>query len=336
MTSILDPIVVRGNAIKNRLAMAPMVTFSFKGDRGNYYGERHVAHYTDAAAAGTGLIIAQSTNVAGVASGAGMWTPGSRNALRAIAQSARCHGATIMLQLSGGSDADKDINRWTTDEILARQQELLEAALTAARLGFNGVEYHLAHGFTLCRFMDAAANRRTDAFGGSLENRLRIVTDIVPELRDNTPENFIISARIGEFAPSSEEGLAAARHLERCGFDMLDVTFGMTMPEGPVPDGFEFSPVTHSGYVIKQAVGIPVMGCYGVRTPGQARLLVEKGYADLAGVGRAMLADPRFAAATLHGEPYNPCAACKRCFWFTDHAKCPARKAAEQTFARAV
>jgi 2,4-dienoyl-CoA reductase-like NADH-dependent reductase (Old Yellow Enzyme family) len=117
--------------------------------------------------------------------------------------------------------------------------------------------------------------------------------------------------------------------LEACGIDMLSISFGMTVPEGPVPDDFGFSPVTHSGYVIKRTVTVPVIGAYGIRTRGQARRLIENRYADLAGIGRAMLADPRFAANILNGTPYRPCIACKRCSWFTDNTRCPSLKLPE-------
>ena len=329
MPSITTPLTVRGRTIKNRIAMLPMVTFPYIGKGEDYYNEQHLLHYTQAAENGAGLIILQSTNVAGVEREQGMWTPGSLAILKQIAKNARENGATAMMQLAGGSDRDKDINQWSTDDVLARQRELKLAAIKAHELGFHGVEYHFAHGFTLCRFMDGAANQRTDEFGGSLENRCRIVTDILPEVRAQVPEDFIISARMGQFTPTSEDGVATAQHLEQCGLDMLSVSFGMTVPEGPVPDGFGFSPVTHSGYVIKQAVSVPVIGAFGIRTPEQAKGLVENRYADLTGLGRAMLADPRFAANLLHGTPFRPCISCKNCSWFTNTLRCPARKLPE-------
>jgi 2,4-dienoyl-CoA reductase-like NADH-dependent reductase (Old Yellow Enzyme family) len=306
-----------------------MVPFPFLRESGDHYHEQHLHHYSQAAENGVGLIIVQSTRVEGVTREQGMWTPGSQAILRQITENARSNGAAIMIQLSIEPEQDKDINEWSTATVLEKQQELKEAAIKAAELGFDGVEYHFAHGFTLCQFMDAQANRRTDEFGGSLENRCRIVTDILPEVRERAGDDFIISARMGEFTPTSEDGIATARHLEQCGMDMLSVSFGMTMPEGPVPEGFEFSPTTHSGYVIKQAVTVPVIGANGIRTPEQAKGLVENGYADLTGLGRAMLADPRFAANLLHGTPYQRCISCKNCSWFKNTLRCPARKMAE-------
>ncbi len=326
MPTMHDEIVVRGHRIKNRLAMLPIMTFSFQGEGGHYYGKQHIAHYTSAAESGIGLIIVQSTSVVGVGDNSGMWTSGSLNALREIVKNAHARGATIMIQLSGGADYDSDINNWSTEQVRGRQNDLKLAALQAAEIGFDGVEYHFAHGFTLCRFMDAAFNQRTDEFGGSLENRLRILTDVLPEIRANTPEQFIISARMGEYTPSHDEGVATAQYLEGAGLDLLSISFGMTVPDVPVPDGFDFSAVTYSGYAIKQVVSVPVIGVNAIRTAEEAKKLIEQGYADICGVGRAMLADPRFAAHVLEGAPAVECFACKRCLWFTDHTKCPARR----------
>lgn len=331
MPQITTPLTVRCLTIKNRITLLPMVPFPYIGDGGDYYNTQHLHHYTQAAENGVGLLIVQSTRVEGVTREQGMWTPGSRSILKQIAENARSNGATAMIQLSIEPEQGKDINLWSTDAVLEKQHELKEAALMARELGFQGVEYHFAHGFTLCQFMDAATNRRTDQFGGSLENRCRIVTDILPEVRERAGDDFILSARMGEFTPTSEDGVASARHLERCGLDMLSVSFGMTVPEGPVPENFEFSPVTHSAHVIKQAVSVPVIGAFGIRTPEQARRLIEDQHADLAGLGRAMLADPRFAANLLHGTPYRPCISCKNCSWFTTTLRCPARKLRERS-----
>jgi 2,4-dienoyl-CoA reductase-like NADH-dependent reductase (Old Yellow Enzyme family) len=329
MPHVSDPLVIRGQQIKNRIAMLPMVTFSFKGEDGNYYGEQHVAHYAAAAEGGAGLIILQSTSVVGVGRDQGMWTPGSQAALRRIAAAIRAQGATGMMQLSAGWNDERSPDAWSGAEIAALQEELRLAALRACALGFHGVEYHFAHGFTLCRFLDASRNRRTDAYGGAPENRIRLLTGILPDIRRDTPASFIVSARMGEYAPASADGVGLARLLERAGVDLLNVSFGMRMPEGPVPEGFAFSPVTCSAAVIKRNVGIPVIGLYGIRTAKQAAQLVEQGYADLVGVGRAMLADPRFPRHVLYGDPVNACLGCKRCSWFTDHTKCPARKTAQ-------
>ncbi|MDR3321634.1 MAG: hypothetical protein LBS93_04230 [Synergistaceae bacterium] len=231
-----------------------------------------------------------------------------------------------MMQLSCRSGIDAlDVNRPSTDEIKELRSEMLEAAKKANVLGFDGVEYHFAHGFFLSRLLDSEANKRTDEFGGSLPKRASILTDIIPEIRAATGDGFIVAVRMGAYTPTEEEGIAAARHFESSGVDLLDITFGVEEPEGPVPEGFPFSPVTYSGCIIKRAVNVPVIGVFGLRSADDAKLLLEREYADIAGIGRGMLADPHFAERVIKGEPVNTCRTCRRCLWFTDHTKCPAR-----------
>jgi 2,4-dienoyl-CoA reductase-like NADH-dependent reductase (Old Yellow Enzyme family) len=324
MTKITDELTIRGNRVKNRIAMLPVMTFSFVGDGGNFYGRQHIDHYAEIAEGGAGLVIVQATHVDGVLSESGKWTPGSQDALKAIAANSKSRGAVAIMQLAAG-DGKLDINLPSSEDLRTKQRELLEAALKAHALGYDGVEYHFAHGFYLCKLLDASYNRRTDEFGGSTENRARILTDIIPAIREKTGENFIVAVRMGAYTPTLETAIETARLFEKSGVDLLDISFGMKIPPGPVPDDFTFGPVTHSGYLIKQSVNIPVIGVYDLRSAEQVRTLVERGYADMAGVARAILADPRFPERVLNEQSVNQCRACKECFWFTDHTKCPAR-----------
>lgn len=86
MARITDGFVVRGNYIKNRIVMAPMVTFSFQGDNGSYYGKQHIEHYTQRAKGGAGLIIVQATQVAGAINSTNLWSPDNVAALKQIAE----------------------------------------------------------------------------------------------------------------------------------------------------------------------------------------------------------------------------------------------------------
>ena len=112
--------------------------------------------------------------------------------------------------------------------------------------------------------------------------------------------------------------------MESAGIDLLNISFGMAMPEGPVPDGFICGPMAFSGCRMKQALDeLPVIAAGGIRTEEQARFLIEHDYADLVGVGTAFLADPAFANHIMNGALINKCRGCARCAWFTDHTKCP-------------
>jgi NADPH2 dehydrogenase len=332
MARLQDALIIRGNTIKNRIVMEPMFTFTYLGDilgdsrtqEKSFYGKQHIDHYEERAKGGAGLIIIQATQCAGSASGTEQWTEYDKSILKTIAQKCHNYGAAVMMQLACG---DTDINALTADEIHAMQREMITAAVTAYQLGFDGAEFHLAHGFTLCKFIDAKFNKRTDAFGGTAENRVRVLTGILPEIRANTGEKFMLGVRMGEFLPESRDGFEAAGIFEQAGIDLLNISFGMKMPVDPVPDGFICSPMAYSGCRIKQAVdSIPVIACGALRTEEEVRFLIGHDYADLAGIGTAFLADPAFAKAIMNNQPVNKCHGCERCQWFTDHAKCPARK----------
>lgn len=323
MTKITDELVVRGNHIKNRIVMAPMVTFSFHGDNGSYYGKQHIEHYTERAKGGVGLIIVQATNVLGAANSTNMWSTDNSLVLRKIAANSHEYGARIMMQLSCGN---VDINQLSAAELYAMQMDMKQAAISACEMGFDGVEYHFAHGFTLCKFLDVSYNQRTDQYGGDASNRIRILSELLPEIRSNTHEKFIISLRMGEYLPDSKDGIEVARTFEKVGIDLLHISFGMQSPIHSVPDGFQCSPMTYSGCKIKKAVGIPVIAVNEIRTGEQVRFLIENDYVDLTAIGRGMFTDSEFANHVMNNEPVNKCFGCEKCFWFTDHTLCPARR----------
>ena len=326
MTKITDDLIIRGNRIKNRIVLVPMVTFSFQGDNGSFFGKQHIDYYTERAKGGTGLIIVQATRVLGAANAANMWSPDNIAALKQIVNNCHRYGATIMIQLSCG---DMDINQLSSDEIFLMQMDMKQAAISACAIGFDGVEFHFAHGYALCKFLDASYNKRLDQYGGDAANRVRILTEILPEIRNYTHENFIIGVRMGEYLPSSQDGIEIAKIFENAGVDLLHISFAAHPPTHAVPEGFICSPTTYSGCKIKQEVTVPVIVVNQIRTEEQVRFLIENNYVDFAGIGRAMFADPAFANHVIHSEPVNKCFGCgnnEGCFWLTDHLLCPARK----------
>ena len=228
----------------------------------------------------------------------------------------------IMLQLHCGN---LNINELSAAEIYSMQINMMQAAIHAYEIGFDGVEYHFAHGFTLCKFLDASYNRRTDHYGGDAINRTRILTEILPEVRNTTNKNFIVSVRMGEYLPESKDGIEIAKIFENVGIDLLHISFGMQAPTNPILEGFICSSMTYSGCKIKKEVNIPVIAVNEIREEKQVRFLIENDYVDFTAIGRGMLADPEFANHVINSEPVNTCSGCKNCFWFTDHTICPAR-----------
>ena len=323
MAAVNESIIIRGNTIKNRIVMEPMVTFSFHGDNGTFYGSQHIRHYTERAKGGSGLIIIQATAVYGAVSSNEKWSEDNTLALKQIANNCHEYGAVVMMQLSCG---DLDINTLTLPEIHSIQENLVQAAVTACSLGFDGAEFHFAHGYTLCKFLDASYNKRTDEYGGNVNNRTRILTEILPEIRKKTKDKFILGVRMGEYQPESKDGIDAAKAFKKAGIDILNISYGMKLPVQPVPEGFPCSSTTYSGCKIKKEVNIPVIAVNEIRTEDQVRFLIDNGYVDFAGIGKGMLADPSFANHVLNSEQINKCFGCKKCFWFTDHTNCPAGK----------
>lgn len=324
MTKLEDTLTIRSNTIKNRIVMAPVYTFSFHGDNGSHYGKQHIEHYTERAKGGAGLIIVQATSVFGAVHSTDIWSSDNIMALKEIATNCHGYGSTVMIQLSCGNI---DINQLSTAEIHSMQAEMKQAAIAACEIGFDGVEYHFAHGFTLCKFIDASCNQRTDQYGGDAVNRTRILTEILPSIRNDTHEKFIVSLRMGEYLPESKDGIEVAIIFEKAGIDLLHISFGMKPPVHTVPEGFICSAMAYSGCKIKKEVGIPVIAVNEIRTEEQVRFLIENNYVDLVGIGRGFLADPEFANHVMNKETVNKCFECKKCLWFTDHTKCPAKKA---------
>lgn len=327
MSKLSDEITIGGKKIKNRIVMPPMMCFSFKGDNGGRYGEQHVNHYTQRAKGGTGLIIIQATPVGGAKKQLGVWNDEQMKPLKAIAQNCHHYGSTVMMQLYC---EDENINEVSVEQIHTMQVDCIAAAAMAKQAGFDGVEYHFAHGFTLCRFLDPISNQRKDSYGGSLINRVRIITEIIPEIRKAAGEDFIVSARMGGNIPDVAGAIAVAKVLEESGIDLLHISFGMQEPTNAVPADFKGSIIAYNGSEIKKHVNIPVIAVSEIVTGEQAKFLVENDYANLVAIGRGLFADENWANKVLAGKAINQCRNCggtsRKCLWFNDHTKCPARK----------
>ena len=327
MSKLADEIIIRGKKIKNRIVMPPMFCFTFTGDNGGMYGEQYVEHYTKRAKGGTGLIIVQATSVVGAAKQIGVWSDEQMKPLEKIAQNCHSYGSTVMMQLSCG---DIDINELSIEQIHTMQEDCIAAAARAKQAGFDGSEYHFAHGYTLCRFLDSTFNKRTDNYGGALENRIRFLTEIMPQVREAVGEQFIVSVRMGGNIPDVAGAIDVAKAFEEAGIDLLHISFGMEQPTNAVPTGFKCSAIAFNASEIKKHVNIPVIAVSEIFTGQQAKFLVENEYVDFVAIGRGIYADENWANKVLADEPIQQCRNCggssRKCMWFVDHTKCPAQK----------
>ncbi|WEK48818.1 MAG: NADH:flavin oxidoreductase/NADH oxidase [Candidatus Kaistia colombiensis] len=189
------------------------------------------------------------------------------------------------------------------DDIAALRSDFVAAAQRAVRAGFKMIELHFAHGYLIQSFLSPLANHRTDAYGGSLENRMRLAAEIAGDVREAMPAEIPLVARISatdwiEGGWTLDDSLVLARLLKGAGVDMLDVSSGGNMVQGVANSAL----TQRSGYQtdfahqIRTATGLPVQTVGLIRSAAFANQLLEDGKADMVALGRQMLFNPRWAA----------------------------------------
>jgi 2,4-dienoyl-CoA reductase-like NADH-dependent reductase (Old Yellow Enzyme family) len=342
------PTAINGLTIPNRIAMAPM-TRAFSPD--GIPGEDVASYYARRAAAGVGLIVTEGTYVAHESAGGSDRIPRFHGAEQLagwarVVEAVHAEGGTIIpqlwhigmdreqgkppfpdapaigpsgLRLDGTEGTGRSMTQADLDAVTGA---FAEAAASAERIGFDGVELHGAHGYLLDQFLWAGTNRRTDAYGGDLVSRTRFPAEVVAAVRDVVSADFPIVFRFSQWkggdyearlAESPEELEALLTPLAEAGVDAFHAsTRRYWTPE------FEGSDLNLAGWA-KKLTGRPVItvgsvgldGPFspGVRGEGAAvkgiddllgRLEVEE--FDLVAVGRALLQDPEWAAKVLGGR----------------------------------
>ena len=217
-----------------------------------------------------------------------------------------------------------------TAEIKELVREFGAAAKRVQLAGADGVELHGAHGYLIQEFLSPYTNRRTDEYGGSFDNRMRFITEIIAEIRRQCGADFPIIARISvdEFYreigdPADEgitldEGIRIAKRLEECGIDAIDVSSATyeTMNYWLEPTSFQTGWRSYLAKTVKQNVSIPVLAANLIRSPEQAEQQLKEGIQDFISLGRPLLADPDWANKAKAGRPeeIRRCICCLWCF----------------------
>jgi 2,4-dienoyl-CoA reductase-like NADH-dependent reductase (Old Yellow Enzyme family) len=347
---LFSPIRLGGLALANRVVVSPMCQYSARDGVAQPW---HWQHVGSLAISGAGAVILEATAVEPSGRIApedlGLWGEPHQTALTRLIADIRTYSRTpIGVQLAhagrkaavrrpwedGGAPLPADDPRaWPLDGPsalpfsetsqvpaaldeagLARIRDAFAAAAGRAdACGFDLVELHAAHGYLLHEFVSALSNRRTDAYGGPLENRLRFPLEVARAIRAAWPKTKALGARITgsdwtEGGVTPDEAAAFAAALEREGFDYVCVSSGGNVPHARIP-GRELGYQAPFARVVREAVGIPVMSVGMIVDPHQAEEIVAGGDADLVALARAMLDDPRWplhAAAVLGAEPAYP------------------------------
>jgi 2,4-dienoyl-CoA reductase-like NADH-dependent reductase (Old Yellow Enzyme family) len=341
---LLSPLTIRGLTLRNRIVMSPMCQYSADEGMANDW---HLVHLGSRAAGGVALIIVEATAVTRdgrISPGdVGIWTDAQIEPLARIASFVHSQGAIAGIQLAhagrkassavpwegGGTlktaadggwpvvapspipfnDGDPvpiELDEKGIDGIVDAFEAAARRALTA---GFKVLEIHAAHGYLLHEFLSPLSNQRTDQYGGSLENRMRLTLRVAERLRALTPDELPLFVRISatdwvEGGWDIEQSVELCKRLKALGVDLIDVSTGAIVPTARIPVG--------KGYQVPCARRIHddadiKTGAVGLITDAQyADEIVTGGNADLVLVGRELLRDPYWTLKAQHEFEEEP------------------------------
>jgi 2,4-dienoyl-CoA reductase-like NADH-dependent reductase (Old Yellow Enzyme family) len=343
---LLSPLTVRRVHLRNRIAMSPMCQYVA---RDGFADDWHLVHLGSRAAGGAALVMVEATAVTPegriTPGDVGVWDDAHAEPLARIARFIHTQGAAIGIQLAhAGRKASCDVP-WKGGAPLTAAQgawpvvapspvpfgeqspvpraldaagidAVVEAFVSAARravaAGFDLVELHAAHGYLLHEFLSPLSNRRTDEYGGSLANRMRMPVRVARAVRRALPPDMPLFVRISatdwaEGGWDVEQSAALARALKPEGVDLIDVSSGGLVPTAkiPVARGYQVplaAQVRREADILTGAVGL-------ITEPEQANEVIQRGCADLVFLGRALLREPYWALraeAALDGEQQWP------------------------------
>ncbi len=319
---LLEPIKVGTMHLKNRIVMPPMCTRLARPD--GSVTENLIKYYEERAKGGVGLIIVEYSFIDQKESRAAICQLGIQNdhmipGLNELAEAVKSYGAGAVLQIAhGGRQTTPEImghqpvapsaipckvtrvqpRELTIQEIESIQESFVNAAQRAKRAGFDGVELHGSHGYLICSFLSPYSNKRTDKYGGSIENRARFAVEIIEKIREKVGEKFTVGIRISgdEFVPGGlklTETTIAAKIFESSGVDYIHVSAGNyeSVHHFVNPTYYPKGYLLHLAEAMKKVVNIPVIavGSLDVYTAENA---LRDGKADLVAFGRALIADP--------------------------------------------
>jgi 2,4-dienoyl-CoA reductase-like NADH-dependent reductase (Old Yellow Enzyme family) len=332
MRQLFTPLKIKDIILKNRLAMSPMCMYSAED---GYANDFHLVHYGSRAIGGMGLLIQEATGVSPegriTPGDLGLWDDEHMEKLKPIVDFIKLHRAVPGIQLAhagrktscavpwhGGQQLKTGEGGWQTvapsaipfnledNAPLALDREGIRkviadfkaAAERALKIGYQVVEIHGAHGYLIHQFLSPLSNHRTDEYGGSFENRTRLLLEIVSAIRSVWPENLPLFTRLSatdyvDGGWNVDETVKLATILKEKGVDLIDSSSGGMVPYAKIPFGPGYQ-VAFAERIRKEA-GI-MTGAVGLITEvHQAEGILSEGKADLILIARQSLRDPHYA-----------------------------------------
>ena len=331
---LFSPLTIRSVTLRNRIGMSPMCQYTATDGVANDW---HYVHLGSRAVGGAGLVVVEATAVAPegrITPGClGLWSDRQLEPLARIAKFVKENGAVAGIQIAHagrkasaalpweggahlsaaqggwetmapsaiafGGDLPKVPRAMTGADIQRVQKDFVAAAGRALAAGFNWLELHAAHGYLFNEFLSPLANRRTDQYGGSFENRLRLLRDTTRAVRKVWPDHLPLAVRISaiDWLPGGwqiEDSIALAKLLKTEGVDLMDCSSGGLVPDAKI----EVKPGYQVPFAeqIRRAADIATAAVGFITEPQQADDIVRNGRADVVLLARQMLADPYWPA----------------------------------------
>ena len=343
MPHLFDPLQIGGLTLSNRIQVSPMCQYSAVDGIAQDW---HLVHLGGLMLSGAGLVIAEAMAVEApgrITHGClGLYTDAQEVALHDLISRLRgMSPAKIGVQLSHagrrgsarsiadrgkGESLPPEEGAWPTRgpsavpynqtwatpvemtqaDIAAVTQAFADAARRAVRAGFDLIEIHAAHGYLLHQFLSPRTNHRTDAYGGSMQARMRFPLAVIRAVRAEIPASHALGVRVNstDWHPEGltpEDAILFARELEQCGVEYVTMSAGNLVPDAKIPPA---QPGHQVGFAtrIKQETGLVASAVGMITDPHQAQDIIASGRADMVAIGRGMLDNPRWglhAAAAL-------------------------------------
>jgi 2,4-dienoyl-CoA reductase-like NADH-dependent reductase (Old Yellow Enzyme family) len=331
-TVLFSPLTLRGLTLPNRIFIEPMCQYSADNGRATDW---HLIHLGGLAISGAGMLCIEATAVeaAGRITPAclGIWDDGCEAALEPVLKAIRRYSKTAMaIQLAhagrkasshlpweGGQQIPIAKGGWEAfapSAIAYKEGEaaphaldtagmdrvrkaFAAAAKRAAKLGLDAIELHCAHGYLLHEFLSPLSNRRSDEYGGSLENRLRFPLEVFEAVREVFPQDKPVGVKVSatdwvEGGWDIEQTIAFATALKKRGVDWIDVSSGGISPLQKITLGPGYQ--VPFARAVKAATGVNTIAVGMITDPQQAQDILTRGEADFVGLARGMLYDPRW------------------------------------------
>lgn len=329
MPHLFEPFTLRGLTLRNRIAVSPMCQYSAHE---GFVNDWHFVHLASRAVGGAGLVFTEATAVAPEGrispDDLGLWHDAHMGAFERVARFVKGEGAALGIQLAHAGRKASTLRPWDGTGLVAPDEggwepigpttapftdtypvprameeadiarivdAFAHAAARARDVGFDVAEVHAAHGYLIHEFLSPLSNTRTDSYGGSFENRIRLCLEVVTAVRAEWPEERPLFVRISatdwtEGGWDIEQSVELARRLGALGADLIDCSSGGNVAKASIPmaPGYQVpfaERIKRDAMIATGAVGM-------ITEPAEADAVIRGGQADLVLLAREMLRDP--------------------------------------------